>query len=226
MSEEAVATTQPALSFSATGLVVSGEVTYEIWMEALLRAVSMRSALTWAIGDLVIYGQAAYGETYAQAEAATGMDYATLKNVAYVARAVPPAERKIELTWRHHYLTASMEAEERQTWLQRAIDERMNTEELRVAIRDARQAALAIEEGAHTDAPLLPEPASEPSSPGEVLDSLTLENATIQVIEDGAGGAALVVDVMNLEMERAIRGWLERHPRARVMLIDDTPNDW
>ncbi len=50
-----------------TGLVISGNVTYEQWAGKLDQLRLMEGSIQWWIGDALNYGEQRYGEKYAQA---------------------------------------------------------------------------------------------------------------------------------------------------------------
>ena len=49
--------------------------------------------LPWIIGDLIVYGEQAFGEEYAQLVEALGLAPGTLAQYAWVAKNIPPARR-------------------------------------------------------------------------------------------------------------------------------------
>ena len=118
---------------ASNGLTVTGEPTFDEWLafgDALLR---MKSALQFAIGDWINYGEHRYGEKYDQAMNNTAYEYGTLRNYASVAAAYPDLSHRMtsELSWSHHAVVASVPVEERQKLLETARDEKLNREELR-----------------------------------------------------------------------------------------------
>ncbi len=97
-------------------------------------------ACNWWVGDWLVYGEARYGEQYAQGMDATGLDYQTLTNRAWVSRAIAPERRQEHLTWSHHAEIATFipeDAKQQGEWLARAQKEGWPTRELRARLRAA-----------------------------------------------------------------------------------------
>ncbi len=108
----------------------------------------MWRASPWWIGDWLLYGSARWGETYAQAARATGYDPKSLRNMRYVSSRFDVSFRRDNLTWSHHALLAACEPAAREYWLQRASDDHLSVDDLRVELRTARRAARgALKEG-------------------------------------------------------------------------------
>lgn len=104
-------TTTPAsqemFEFTPRGLVVHGTPPIEEWLRRFADLRNAHDALLWCLGDMLNYGEAAYGEKYAQAIELTGYDPDYLRNVAYVARQVDLSLRSDDLRWSHHRVLAA-----------------------------------------------------------------------------------------------------------------------
>lgn len=126
-----------AFTLTKTGLDIKGKPSFEEWERcgALLRR--MEGAVNWWVGDWINFGETAYGEKYAQALEATGMEYGTLRNVAYVAANV--SRRRDSLPWSHHAEVAALPPEEQETWLEKASTESLTRADLRHRIKVARR---------------------------------------------------------------------------------------
>ncbi len=117
-----------------TRLTLERQFSFDEW-EALGQVLGhMGRNIQWWIGDWVNYGEAAYGEKYAQAMDVTGVDYAVLANYAWVASRV--SLRNETLTWTHHLEVAALEPSEQERWLEAAAKENLSTRELRARIRN------------------------------------------------------------------------------------------
>ncbi|MDQ3933017.1 MAG: hypothetical protein M3340_00110 [Actinomycetota bacterium] len=88
----------------------------------------------WWIGDWLSYGNAKYGEKYSRAVKLTGYDIQTLKNMVYVASRFEPSRRRDVLSWTHHAEVAALSRDEQETWLNRAVAERLSVRSLREEI--------------------------------------------------------------------------------------------
>jgi hypothetical protein len=112
---------EKAGAITPTGLSLSDpNMPFEQW-QALCRMLGgLRSATQWWIGDLLNFGEGAYGEKYAQAMDDFGLEYSTLTNYAYVARSVARRRRRVSLSFAHHRLVAALEPKEQSKWLKKA----------------------------------------------------------------------------------------------------------
>jgi hypothetical protein len=66
----------------------------------------------------------------------------------YVASRFHLSLRRDNLTWSHHALLASLDAEAQDYWLDRAVGDRLSVADLRVELRAARLVTVAQHEGA------------------------------------------------------------------------------
>jgi hypothetical protein len=96
----------------------------------------LNTAVKWWIGDWLAFGEGAWGERYAQAAEATGLDLGTLQNYAYVCRQVLPRRRRPELSFTSHLKVAKLEPPEQKAWLAHAIKHDLRSKELESAIRE------------------------------------------------------------------------------------------
>jgi len=88
-------------------------------------------AVPWWIGDWANFGEARYGETYAQVIDELGLDYQTVSNYAWIARTYPSSSREETLSWRHHFDAAGLDPERRAELLLRAKVEGLTTRQVR-----------------------------------------------------------------------------------------------
>jgi len=91
---------------SPVGVRVLGDVPENVWASTLQSLLRFRDALPWIIGDLILYGEKRYGETYAQAIQVTGRKYDTLAGYVRVCKAIPIEERRADLPFTYHKVTA------------------------------------------------------------------------------------------------------------------------
>ena len=64
--------------------------------------------LMFHLGDLILYGEARWGERAYQYADKAGYSPKTLQNAAYVAQAIPPARRREILSFGHHAAVAGL----------------------------------------------------------------------------------------------------------------------
>ena len=115
--------------------------------EAVARFLGQfHDASKWWIADLLREAEARFGESAYQVAAGDGPQRAHPLNWIWVASRVPRSRRREELSFRHHVLVAPLELPEQRRWLQRAVDERLSSREL----RDAMAAERALGDGDST----------------------------------------------------------------------------
>jgi hypothetical protein len=102
------------------GLYMRQGMAFGTWVRVGRRISEISNASSWWLGDWLVYGQDAYGERYRAAVEATGLDYKTLRNYAWVARRFPPPRRRVALSLQHHAEVASLPDVEQDLWLRRA----------------------------------------------------------------------------------------------------------
>jgi hypothetical protein len=125
---------------TTTALVLDDpELSFDSY-EALGRFLgTLRDATAWWLGDWLLFGEAAYGEKYAQATEATGRSKSTLQNYLWVAQNVTRSRRRENLSWSHHVEVAKLAPREQDRWLKRCEREGLSVEELRGLVRPPRE---------------------------------------------------------------------------------------
>jgi N6-adenosine-specific RNA methylase IME4 len=134
------------VTYSETSLELPPTLTFERWTEIGKVLGRIGRAHQWWIGDWLNYGERAYGEKYAQAMDATGLEYGTVANCAYVAGRIELSRRRESLTFAHHQELAPLELTEQDAWMERAELEALTRNDLR---RELRQRHIGV-------APVLP----------------------------------------------------------------------
>lgn len=132
-----------------SGLMLTDpELPFDSWQEIGRRLGGGVRWARFAVGDWLIFGQAVYSEDdqwaqateatpaerYDLAQRVTGLDIGTLRNYATVCRAVPHANRRLELGISMHQAVAKLPVEEQAEWLDKAIVEGWDRDTLRKAI--------------------------------------------------------------------------------------------
>ena len=100
--------------------------------------VPRRGFVGGCIGDGLVYGQDTYQECDRQALASAGLEYQTLRNYAWVARAYEMRRRHSALSFQHHAELASLTAAEQDMWLDRAEKHGWSRNQLRKNVRESR----------------------------------------------------------------------------------------
>lgn len=112
---------------SQNGLIVDGFITKEDWREIGDILHRMDKAIQWAVGDWANQGVAHVDEwvdngadlktKYQLLLAETDYSYQTIRDMAWVADAIPLSLRKDTLSYNHHKLFAKYEGELLEMWL-------------------------------------------------------------------------------------------------------------
>jgi len=116
---------------ASSGLHLREDMSYDAWLTVGRRISGIERASAWCLGDWLVYGQRAYGERYKHALEATGFEYQTLRNYAWVARRFVMSRRRDALSFQHHAEVASLPEPEQDLWLLRAEKRRWSRNELR-----------------------------------------------------------------------------------------------
>jgi hypothetical protein len=128
----------PDVTYSEQALELAPGTTFERWVEIGSMLGRISRAMPWLIGDWIEYGESRYGEKYAQALDATGLDYSTLSNYAYVCRRIEPSRRREHLSFSVHAEVASLPPDEQDRWLDRAEQEGLRTRDVRASLQAIR----------------------------------------------------------------------------------------
>ena len=107
------------------GLTVDRDPTYAEWFAVGVELSRLYKSLQWVIGDFLNYGEAAFGESYAQIytlfeQGDVDAARQTLANWKSVAKLIPPDQRHPALSFSLHAAVASEEPERREALLQEA----------------------------------------------------------------------------------------------------------
>ena len=110
------------------------DVTEEEWAQIGLTLLSVKSSLSWYLGDWLIagedYGGSQWQGTYVELAEQFQYEIHTLQTYASVCRKIHPSTRVEELSFAHHrYVTKFAEPQVQQRLLLHALDEKMSTRE-------------------------------------------------------------------------------------------------
>jgi hypothetical protein len=150
-------TPAPLLS-DPLGLTLEPGCDLATWTTLLRRIGIVRTATRFWVGDALDQGDFPEGEKFAIAERELGLARHHLKQLQWVARAVPRSRRRRELTHTHHRQVAALSPAEQERFLELAVAERLTTSELRDEIVAAglRAAPPEAELDADPQAPATP----------------------------------------------------------------------
>ena len=106
MDSVEVGTKQEMYELGALNL--SPTLSYEEWENVGVALATMDGNIEWWIGDYFVFGEAAYGEKWAQATAKFGRPESTLQGYMYVASRFPQNLRRRNLPWWAHREVAAL----------------------------------------------------------------------------------------------------------------------
>ena len=131
------------IAVTKTGLQFNNEISFEDWQSLGARLSQIEGGVHWWIGDWLNYGEAKYGEMYAQAMSSTGFALQTLTNDKSVAKKIQFSLRRENLGWSQHKeiaFTKGLASSEIAKLLAQAEAEGLTVEELKKAVRDYQRA--------------------------------------------------------------------------------------
>ena len=103
------------------GLTPIGKPTFTNWQECGVFIQEAEKSVQFWIGDWLNYGERAWGKKYTEALEQTGLDYQTLRDYKWVASNVPLSVRKDTLSFHHHKQVASLDKEQQEHLLTKAV---------------------------------------------------------------------------------------------------------
>lgn len=119
---------QEHISLTATSLTVHGLMSFDDYEARLNDLRDMEGSLQWWVGDLINWGEHAFGEKYAQAVDETEAE--TWRKYANIAARYPSGTRIPILSWSHHREVAYINEPHRSKLLQNAAELEWSVKEL------------------------------------------------------------------------------------------------
>lgn len=129
----------PLGELTPTGWIAPTQMNFEQWVNIGRTIGEIDNSVNWWVGDWLLTGERKWGSRYLQAVHVLGWNEQRLMDTAYVARNVPPAQRKANLSWSHHKAIApySDEPEKQEEYLTTAEAEGLSVNEFRVVVLEA-----------------------------------------------------------------------------------------
>lgn len=131
-----------SFSIHPSGLSIADGLKYENWEQIGHCIVQGRSAMQWALGDWLNYGESNYGEMYSQAIDMTGYSENTLRTTKWVASRFQLSRRRDNLSFSHHREVAGLPAEQADSILDKAERDALPT----TAVRELARAEQGLPE--------------------------------------------------------------------------------
>ncbi len=128
------------LTATSLDLTAGGDLDFNTYEKLGVYLGVMNRSCMWWIGDWLVYGEGRFGDSFAQAAAATGLAEQTLLNRMSVCRNVKPEVRRVGLAFSVHAEVASCKtAREQRRWLDKAERFGWNRQQLRDAMKATRK---------------------------------------------------------------------------------------
>jgi hypothetical protein len=118
------------IEWTPVGAVIDEGLSVEDWRDAVAKVSAVETLTKWCLGDLLAFGERKYADAYREASETTGLEIATLYNIASVSKRVPREIRREGLSWSLHRAIAPHGREEQIKWLDRAKKNGLSTREL------------------------------------------------------------------------------------------------
>ncbi len=123
-------------------------------IECLHHLMYLQQRRCFWIGDLLVWGDGCWGETYTDMVAATGYDYNTLANYKWVCSRIDPSRRRPSLGFSHHREVAKLPPDQQEFILARAEEEGWTREKVshevhRLEYETERPAGPSVLSGLH-----------------------------------------------------------------------------
>lgn len=115
-------------------------VPIETWASITTSMLNYARRQPFLLGDMLNFGEATYGEKYAQAIDMTGLSYHTLAQYCSVCKAIPYEERSPDVPYSYYRRIKALPNGERQEWIERAASgDFENGDALKNAIKDHKE---------------------------------------------------------------------------------------
>jgi hypothetical protein len=148
-----------------SALIIPEKATLEQWTDIGRKLYHTGQTMTWWLADWAAYGDREYGQLKEFCEI-QGMNYQSIRDIAYVAANVELSRRRDNLSFTHHREVAALPAREQSKWLALAVKDSLSVVELRRQIR----ASTAIS---------LPEKTYGPSDEGIEVQKIFLDASVV-----------------------------------------------
>jgi hypothetical protein len=140
-----IAIIEPRFQVTVTGLQVTGQPSWEQWVEYGRDLVADYNRLKWQISDWLAYGDDAFGDDIYQIVDEIWQPQ-TIANYTSTARRIPPSERRPDVVFSIHSEVASLDAVNRKHALDMVASKQWNRDDVREYKRNLKGLPLAVEQ--------------------------------------------------------------------------------
>jgi hypothetical protein len=121
--------------FSPTGLIPPEDISYEAWKQVGILLFKLEGSIQWLVGDWLAYGEDVNWGDVTEIANSLGRLPSTLHDYTYVARHVKFSFRKENLTYTHHAVVASLDADEQMYALNEAVEKKLSVAALKQLVK-------------------------------------------------------------------------------------------
>lgn len=129
--------------FTETGLKLNKSMGYDEWENIVSQLARMEKATQWWIGDALNFGEAKYGEMYAQA--IDDSQKKTWQNCKFVAKSIESSRRRELVSWSTHSEVAGLEPDAQNELLDMAEKAQLTKQQMRSEVKKYNRALLAAQ---------------------------------------------------------------------------------
>jgi hypothetical protein len=119
-------------NLSVGGLILPPDLTLDQYESIGALLYTWGEGWRWAVGDWLIQGHGIFGDEFYQVTEILGLSVRSRQQMMRVSERIPPGPRRRvpTLRWSHHRAVASLEPEEADSWLQKAIEQKWTKAQL------------------------------------------------------------------------------------------------
>lgn len=121
---------------TACGAEFPQDLQFKDWDEVGRVLRTFNNSVQFMIGDWLNYGEAVYGEMFAQAVDESDYSYESMKVMAWVCRKVAPENRNPALSYTHHYQVAKLDPGDQMECLAVAAQDDLSVADLKKHIKE------------------------------------------------------------------------------------------
>ena len=116
----------------AIALTLPETTPFDEWLAIGRNLAAQHKNMNWLIGDWALHGQTHYGQQFTLALPDISDDPKSVKAIAKVAKAFPPAHRDAGLSFAHHAGVADLPTDEALALLKNARQNRISAKQLKI----------------------------------------------------------------------------------------------
>jgi hypothetical protein len=129
---------------TATALELPAGLSFGEWTDVGRTLQAIERSVLWWIGDWLRYGEAAWGEQYAQGIDESPYSYQSLRDAAWVSGKFQLSRRRDNCSWSHHKEVAALDPVIADRLLDLTVEHSWSTRQLRQEVNQLRNVVGAL----------------------------------------------------------------------------------